>query len=122
MLVRSYSRHSRVIWWDEMAGDLRPEPAQLGKRRLFVRGVRVGVDEADRDRLHAFGLKVRDDLRQRASGPTGLHLLPVVVDAAGQLAAQAARHEGLGLLIVQVEKVRPVAARDLQRVAKPPAS
>ena len=48
-----------------------------------------------------------------------MHLLPVVIDAAGQLAAQVARHEGFGLLIVQVEEVGPVAARDLQRVAKP---
>ena len=82
-----------------------------------MRGVRVGVNEADRDCLHAFRLKAGDDLRQRRE-VQGVHLLPAVIDAAGKRATQAARHEGLGLLVVQVEEVGPVAARDLQRVAK----
>ena len=98
-------------------GDLRPQPLELGQRRLLVRRVGIGVEEADRDRLHAFRPEVRDDAGQRRE-VEGTQLVAVVVHAARQLAAQAARHEGLGLFVVEVEEVRPVAARDLQRVAK----
>ena len=41
-----------------------------------------------------------------------------IVDTPGNLTAQTPRHEGLRLLIHQVEEIRPVAAGDLEHVAK----
>ena len=82
-------------------------------------GIRVGVNEADRHRLHPVSPEVADDAGKRGE-VEGAHFVAAVVDAARQLAAQAARHEGFGLAIVQVEEIGPVAARDLQRVAEAP--
>ncbi len=45
-------------------------------------------------------------------------LIAVEIDAARQLAAQVALNEGLRLLVPEIEEIRPVAAADLQHVAK----
>ena len=107
---------------DLVRGDgrrLRPEPAHRVERGLFMRRIGVGVQETDGDRLDALGLEVIEDRRQ-AGYIEGAALLAPVGHAAGQFAAQIARHEGFGLAVVQVEEVGPVAARDLQRVAEAP--
>jgi hypothetical protein len=117
VLVRSYSRHSRVIWCEATTETPGHSFSNRGERRLFMAGIGVGMQEADGDRLDALGLEVVEDRRQ-ARQVERLQLLALVGDAAGQFAAQVARHEGLRLLVVEVEEVRPVAARDLQRVAK----
>ena len=76
------------------------------------------MEEADRDRLHPLGHEVRED-PGKGGEIDGMQLLAAVAHAPGQLAAQAPRHEGLGLAVVEIEEVGPVAARDLQGVAEP---
>ena len=53
MLVRSYSRHSRVIWCDATTDTSGQSSRTLGEHGLLVCGVCVGVQQADRDRLDA---------------------------------------------------------------------
>ena len=65
----------------------------------------------------AVGLEIVEDRRQ-AREVERPHLDALVAHAAGQFAAQIARHERLRLLIVKIEEVGPVAARDLEHVAK----
>ena len=105
---------------DLVRGDhahLRPQPAHLGQHGLLVRGVGVGVQEADRHRLDACGAEVIQDAGQGGK-IQWLELVAAIVHAAGQLAAQMARHEGRRLHVIEVEEIGPVAARDLEHVAK----
>ena len=97
--------------------DLGPELADAREHRLLVARIGVGVQQADRDRLDAVGPEVVDDRRE--PGEIERLALPAVMrEAAGHLAAQVARHERRRLLVVEVEEVGAVAARDLERVAE----
>ena len=105
---------------DLVGGDHRhlwPEPADLALHGLLVGRVGVGVKEADCDRLHPLGRKVRKDLGQWRQ-VYRMHLLAAVAHAPAHLATPAPRHERLGLWIVEIEEIGAVAARDLQGVAK----
>ena len=82
-----------------------------------MRLIRVGVQQADCDRLDALASKPLEDLRQ-AVQVERLALSPIVRQTPRHLAPQIARNEGIGLLVREIEMIRPVAARDLQRVAK----
>ena len=75
------------------------------------------MQEADRHRLDAIRLEVVDDARERREVERP-DFLATIGHAAGQLAAQVARHEGFRLLVVEIEEIGPVAARDLERVAE----
>ena len=108
-LARNAVRRHRV--------HLRPQTPHFRFGGAFVRIVGVGVQEADRHRLHALGPELLDDRRQGRQVER-THLRAAVVDSARQFAAQVARHERLRLPVVQVEQVGPVAAGDLQRVSK----
>ena len=90
----------------------------LGERRLLVARIGVGMEEAQRHRLHAIGPEIVEN-RLQPGQVERRHLLALVVHTAGKLTAQIARHEGLRLLVVQIEEIRPVAAGDFQRIAEP---
>ena len=94
---------------------LGPETPYLRFRGALVHGVRVGMQEADRDRLHAVGTEGLDDRRER-SKVQGPHFRASVVHPPRQFAAQISRNEGLRFLIVKVEEVGPIAAGDFQCV------
>ena len=70
MLVRSYSRHSRVIWCDATAETSGQSSRTSTEHRQLVGGVDIRVEQADRDRLDAVGAEVRDD-RVRPSSSSG---------------------------------------------------
>ena len=108
-LARDAVRRHRV--------DFGPETPDLRFGGAFVRRVRVGVQEADRDRLDAVATEILDHRCQwrKVQWP---HFRAAVVHPARQFAAQVARNEGLRFLVVQIEQVRPVAAGDFQRVPK----
>ena len=92
-----------------------PEPLEHGD---LVCRVRVGVQQADGDRLHLRGAEVVDDRRQ-AGEVQRRPLGPGRREPARHLAPQRTRHERLRLDVEQVEEVGPVPARDLERVAEP---
>ena len=98
-------------------GDPGPELADFGDGRGLMFDIGVGMQERHRDGLHAFGLEIGKD-RGQARQVERCHFLPQIVDPPGNLLAQVTRHKRFGLLVMQVEKVRPVAACDLQRIAK----
>ena len=75
MFVRSYSRHSRVIWCEATAETSGQSSRTPREHRLLVRRVGVGVEQADRDRLDALGAEAVDDLRQ----PVQVERLPLDV-------------------------------------------
>ena len=88
--------------------DLGPQLAHALEHGHLVGRVRVRVDQADRDRLHAGGAEVVDDPRQRREVER-LALDALLGQDPGQLAAQPARDERRRLDVVQVEEVRPVS-------------
>ncbi len=97
--------------------DAREPLLQARLRRALVVGVRVGVQEADGDRLDlqlgaAVGHRVERVHVER------LEHLARAVDALGHLEAQPARHERLRLVVAEVVHVRPVAAADEEDVAE----
>jgi hypothetical protein len=98
--------------------DLGPQLAHALERRPLVPRIGVRVQQADRDRLDAGRPEVVED-RGQAREVERLPLGARRREPPRQLAPQVARHERLGLLVEQVEEVRPVAARDLERVAEP---
>ena len=103
-----------------MAGhrrDARPERAHLRQHFFLVGRIGVGMEQADRHGLDAFGLEAFDDRRQ-AGEVQRLALGALVGHPARHLSAQVARDEGLWLEIVQVEEIRAVAAGDFQRIAE----
>ena len=61
MLVRSYSRHSLAMLWEETTGIPWPKPSDALLRRALVRRVGVGMQEADRHRLNTFVPEVIQD-------------------------------------------------------------
>ena len=91
--------------------------AQDGDRALLVVGPDEAIEEGHGDRLHA----------RRLQGPRGgAH--PVLVErrvdlagvaqALGHFQPQVARHQGLGLVGLDVVEVGPLLAADLQQVAE----
>ena len=66
MLVRSYSRHSRVIWCDATTETSGQSSRTRCEHRLLVRRIGVGVQQADRDRLDPLGAEVVEDRGQAA--------------------------------------------------------
>ena len=80
-------------------------------------GVRVGVEEADGDGLHALRLAGIDNGLQvfgRQRRPDAA----IRADALTDFEAEAARHEWFRLVELEVVHVRAVAAPDLQHVAE----
>ena len=67
-------------------GDVRPEPARFGHDRLLVRGVGVGVQQANGDGAHAFRAKRIENGRQIRE-VEGRRFLAAIVDAPGNFAA-----------------------------------
>jgi len=93
--------------------DLRHELRQP----LLVRGVRVGVQQRDRDRRHAGVAQLRD------RGPRGVLVerdldVAVLVDALDDLLAEAARHERHGLDPLQVVAALTIGPHDLEDVTE----
>ena len=119
MLVRSYSRHSRVTSEEAVTATPGSSVAQPLAERLLVLGMGVGVQQADRDGLDAVALAGR---RRPARGPSrssGTSTRAVAVDALAHLEAMAPRHERRGLARDEVVHVGTVAAADLEHVAEP---
>ena len=75
------------------------------------------MQEADRHGLDAVGLEIIQD-RRKSAHIKRFALDPLVGHASRQFTAQVTRHERLWLAVMQVEEIRAVAARDLQRVAE----
>ena len=98
-------------------GDFRHVLAQIGGAGALVLGRRVAVQELDGDRLDVFGATARDDRIQighvdRRDDPAPR------IDPFADIEAQMARHERHRLAETEIVKVGPVAAADLQHVAK----
>ena len=75
------------------------------------------MQEADRDRLNALGAKVVENAGQSREVQRR-RLLAAIIHSARRLATQMAWHKGLRLLVHEIEKVRTIAAGDLEHVAK----
>ena len=90
---------------------------ELGDRALLVLGIGVGVHEGNRDGFDALRLQVPRETAQLAGIQRGDHRA-VGADALGHLVAPFARDQRFVALIVQIEWVGAVAARDLQHVAE----
>ena len=96
----------------EVRGERQPQ-------RLLVGRVRVGVEETDRDALHAVTPEPLDDRRQLAEIEGGQHRA-VRPDALGDLGPEPPRHEGLGLgRQIDPVEMRTIHAADLDHVAEP---
>ena len=94
---------------------LRPSVLQRGLQSLLVARVGVRVQQADGDCLDPLSLEGVDDPRQLVERDRGQNLA-MVTHPLSDLESQAARNKRLGFLIADVEKIRPVAASDLQNV------
>ena len=80
--------------------------------------IRVGIQQADGDRLHTFRQQAIDRGVQACGIECG-NYGAVRRDAFGDLPAQLARHQRFGLGHERVERMRPRLARDFQQVAEP---
>ena len=118
MLVRSYSRHSRVIWCEattETSGQSSRTRAStacswLGSAYEWSRQIAIASTPSARKSSRIAGREPGEIER--------LALAAVMRETARHLAAEVARHERRRLLVVEVEVVGTVAARDLERVAE----
>ena len=99
-------------------GHTRPERSHGCFRRAFVFRIGIGMQKADRDRLNALSPEIADDVFKPGEVERR-HLLASVVHSARQFAPQVPGHERSGLFVMEIEEVRPVAAGDFKRVAKP---
>ena len=114
---RSYSRNCGST--SQRGGDVDPVEAlaqALGDRAL-VRGLQVGEEQADRDRLDP-------ELRRLAGDPVELGRFERLDHAAGTdplagLDAVLRRHEGLGQGRAEVVQAGPVLSADLEQVGEP---
>ena len=79
------------------------------------------MQKADRDRLNALAEKVVENTRQCQRGFKRLSSSPAIAHPARRLATQVARHEGLPLLVHEIEKVWTIAARDLETRRRNPS-
>ena len=100
------------------SGNLGPEAFYFGEKRLFMGGVGVAVEEADRHRLDPVCPEPVED-RGHPAEVERRAFSPLVGDPPRHLGAEMAGHEDLRFHVVEVEEIGPVAARDLQRVAEP---
>ena len=87
-------------------------------RAALMRGVGVGVEEAERDGADAERLDLARDLAGACLVQRTQHLAGVT-DALADLEAQMARDNGLRLHPLEVVHARVVGAHDLQDVPKP---
>jgi hypothetical protein len=95
-------RRGRALVFAELGVDLARD-RDIGEvrgegqaQRLLVRRVRIGVEEADRDALHALAPEVSDDFGELGELERGEHRA-VGADALADLGAKPPGHEGLGL-------------------------
>ena len=114
---RSNSRNSASTSLDVHRYDFGPELLHELASALFVPGIGVGMQEADRDRFDLLRLQPLDGardlfLRKRR------HFRAVVRDAARDFDAAIARRGRHRLRDVEVEVMRPALARELEHVAK----
>ena len=79
--------------------------------------VRVRVEQADRDGFDPFCAKVVENPGHPAQVER-MPLCPVLRQAPGDLAPEVSGDEGRRLLVVEIEVVRPVPARDFEGVPK----
>ena len=99
-------------------GDLRPARLdQFGNAPLMGR-IGIGMEEGNGDRLDAVRLEISQDGIKIGFHERRQHL-SLIRHPLPYLAPQVARHQRLGLAVVDIEKVGGVAAADLQHVAKP---
>ena len=91
---------------------------QQGRGPLLVRRVGVGVHEEHRDRLDARVLSRRATAASSASS-SGVITSPAALDALVDLEPELARDQRLVAEEREIERIGPVAARDLQHVAEP---
>ena len=123
--IRGQNRGVRALVFPPFARDLvrcnredfRPEALDLRLHRQFVARVRIGMEQADRDRLHAFRPEILQD-PGNGREVQRLQLLTAVGHPPRHLPAQVAGHERWRLLVVQVEEIRPVPSCNLQHVAE----
>ena len=97
--------------------DIGQQAAQLGGRRLLVVGREVGIEEADRDRLDLRVCSASASAASSSHGERRAHTSRSV-DPLVTLEAQLARDQRRIAVEAQVERLRAVAAADLQHVAK----
>ena len=118
---------ARPLVFSPLPGDFAPhgqEAVRSGafhglRHGLLVARVRVGIHQADRDRLHALlreSLRGLPDLLFRERLQHG----PVAEDPLIDLEPQVSRHQGLGLPVPETVHVPPVAPLLLQDVPEPP--
>ena len=93
-------------------GDHRCDPS-------LMRGVRVAVEEADRDGLVVAALQRLCEAVPRCVLIQGDDHLPVRADAFGHLERVAARHHGLGLAVVNVVDGAPALPLEGEQIAEP---
>jgi len=98
--------------------DVRKVYGERLAQRLLVRRIRVGVQQTDRDALHAVSPEALDDLGQLTEIQRRQHGA-VGSDALADLGPKPARHQRLGLgRQIDAIEVRPVHAADLEHVAE----
>ena len=86
---------------------------------LLVRGIAIGMQEQDGDRLDACGRPRRRRRARTCSSSSGISTLPCAVDALARSRSAASRSiSGSCLLEEQIVGFRPVDAADLVDVAK----
>ena len=117
VLARSYSRHSRVISCEAVTANS-GKCFRRWRRRRARAGRRVAVQELDGDRLDSFGLRQRAMIGSRSVTSSGATIRPFASIRSRISKRRWRGTKGTCLTETEIVKVGPVAAADLQHVAK----
>ncbi len=118
--ARSYSRNSRLTWCEHMTGQSRIEFRRNGCHLLFVDGIAISVQQADRQTFHG---PLAQEIAHRPSQLIHVEWADHVarrIDPLGHLERVRTADDVLGLAKADVVDLRAVLPLQQQEIAGSP--